>query len=80
MQRMTKTEAMLFAMLLIGAGVFQMVSNRTLVNASSVLWLCCLLMIGASRSVGRRAPGKALALLGFALVCGALAWGELTRW
>jgi hypothetical protein len=70
---------MLFAMLLIGAGVFRMVSNRTLVNTSSVLWLCCLLMLGVFGAAGRRAPGKALVALGFALVCGVLAWSGLTR-
>ncbi|MEI6776240.1 MAG: hypothetical protein WCK70_05035 [Chloroflexales bacterium] len=63
-------------MLLIDALLIQMISSRSLNRAPMVMWLCLLLMLGTFTYAGRRAPRKALAALGFALVCGVIAWSE----
>jgi hypothetical protein len=71
---MSKTTAMMMAMVLIGLFVYQMISSQSLSVASGALFLCFLLMIAAARYAGGRALRKALIAAGLALACGAILW------
>ncbi len=74
MRRMSKTTAMMLAMLLIALFLYQMISSQSLNVAAGALFLCFLLMVAATRYTGVRAPRKALAALVVALICSAIFW------
>ncbi|MFV9507095.1 MAG: hypothetical protein AB4911_21305 [Oscillochloridaceae bacterium umkhey_bin13] len=73
-KHMTKTTAMMVMMLFIAYLISQMIQTQSLERASSTVFLCMVLMMGAFRFAGGRAPRKALAAGAMLLLCGALFW------
>jgi uncharacterized MnhB-related membrane protein len=74
MRKMSKTEAMIGAMIIIAFSVYHMVSSQSLDVALGAVILGFFLMLAVFRYAGRRSPRKALAALVLALICGAIFW------